>query len=122
MTGKWVLLAIFSGIIFYAAVAGSGDDVENKGAETILLSGGEKMRDVHFPHHRHQNALGDCNLCHGLFPPQAGSITKLKAQGILRKKQVMEEHCIACHKKRKAANQKTGPTSCARCHKETGTS
>ena len=118
--GKWVVLFIFSGIIFYAAVAGSGDDIEDKGAETILLSGGEKMRDVHFPHHRHQDALKDCNICHDLFPKKLGSIDELKNQGKLKKKQVMQEHCIDCHKEMKATDRKTGPTSCARCHRKTG--
>jgi hypothetical protein len=57
------------------------------------------MRDVHFPHHRHQDALGDCNICHDLFPKKLGSIDELKNQGKLKKKQVMQEHCIDCHKK-----------------------
>jgi hypothetical protein len=44
-----------------------------------------KMRNIHFPHHRHQNALDDCNICHDLFPAKAGSIAELKAQGRLKK-------------------------------------
>ena len=43
------------------------------------------MRDIHFPHHRHQNALDDCDVCHDLFPAKAGSIAELKAQGWLKK-------------------------------------
>ena len=115
-----VVLLMLSGILFYAGVSGSGDDVENREAEIILLSGGEKARDVHFPHHRHQDALGDCNICHDLFPQKLGGIEELKNQGKLKKKQVMQEHCIDCHKKMKAAGRNTGPTSCARCHRKTG--
>ena len=114
-----VVSLVISGLLVCAVIMGADVASENKGAEIILINGG-KMRDVHFPHHRHQNVLGDCNVCHELFPAQAGSIAELKEQGKLRKKQVMEEHCIACHKKRKAAGEQTGPTSCARCHRKTG--
>ena len=119
MKEKWVFLWIFTIILVYAGLAGSDTDIENKGAEIILISGG-KARDVHFPHHRHQNVLGDCNICHDLFPQKLGSIEELKRQGRLKRKQVMREHCIDCHKKMKAAGQRTGPTSCARCHRKTG--
>ena len=67
MKGKLILVLMFDGILFYFGIAGSGADNENKGAEIILIFDG-KMRDVHFPHHRHQDALGDCNICHDLFP------------------------------------------------------
>jgi len=116
---KWVLLLMFGGILFYTGIARSVADIENKGAEIILISGG-KARDVHFPHHRHQNVLGDCNICHDLFPQKLGGIEELKRQGQLKRKQVMQEHCIDCHKKMKAAGRNTGPTSCARCHRKTG--
>ena len=120
MKDKLVLLLMFGGILFYTGIAGNSGDVENKGAEIILLSGGEKAKDVHFPHRRHQDVLGDCNICHDLFPQKLGSIEELKNQGKLKKKQVMQEHCIDCHKKMKAAGQSTGPTSCGRCHRKTG--
>lgn len=119
MKVKPVPLLVIGGLLIWAAIIGAKVTIENKGLEIILINGG-KMRDVHFPHHRHQNTLGDCKVCHDLFPPKLGSITELKEQGKLKKKQVMEAHCIACHKKRKAAGEKTGPTSCARCHRETG--
>ena len=117
---KWVLLLMFGGILFYTGIAGSGGDVENTGVEIILLSGGEKARDIHFPHHRHQDVLGDCNICHDLFPKKLGSMQEPKNQGKLKKKQVMQEHCVDCHEKMKAAGRNTGPTSCARCHRKTG--
>lgn len=111
--------SLISGILISTVIIGANVIAENKGAEIILIHGG-KMRDIHFPHHRHQNALGDCKVCHDLFPARAGSIAELKSQGKLKKKQVMEEHCIACHKQRKSTGKKTGPTSCARCHRRTG--
>ena len=119
MNKNFFALSVIGGILISAVVIGADIAAENKGAEIILINGG-KMRDIHFPHHQHQNALDDCNVCHDLFPAKAGSIAELKAQGQLKKKQVMEEHCIACHKQRKAAGKKTGPTSCARCHRRTG--
>ena len=119
MTKDFFAVWVIGGILISAVIIGANVVAENNGAEIILINGG-KMRDINFPHHRHQNALGDCNVCHDLFPAEAGSIAALKAQGKLKKKQVMEEHCIACHKKRKATGAKTGPTSCARCHRNTG--
>jgi hypothetical protein len=115
---KLVLLLIFGGILFFTGIAGSGGDVENKGAEIILLCGG-KMRDVHFPHHRHQDVLGNWNICHELFSQRLGGIAELKSQGRLKRKQVMQEHCIDYHKKMKAAGRSAGPASCARCHRDT---
>ena len=119
MKKKLIFPLILGGILLYTAIAGSGDNIENIGPEIILLSGG-KMRDVHFPHHRHQDALGDCNICHDLFPKKIGGIEELKRQGKLKKKQVMQDHCIDCHRKMKSAGRNTGPTSCARCHRDTG--
>lgn len=120
MLEKLICLLLLGGILFYTGIAESENDAENKGAEIILLYGGKKARDVHFPHHRHQRALEDCNICHDLFPRKLGSIEELKNQGKLKKKQVMQEHCIDCHKKMKSAGLNTGPTSCARCHRKTG--
>ena len=89
---------------------------QNKGAATIVLQGGSSG-NVSFPHHRHQNALGDCNLCHGLFPQNAGSAERLKAEGKLKKKEVMEQ-CRTCHRKRADKGKRAGPTSCKGCHQK----
>ena len=93
--------------------------VKDRGAEIILIKGG-KARDIHFPHQMHQTALENCDVCHTLFPKKVDGIAELKAQGKLKKKQVMQEHCIDCHKKMKAEGRKTGPRSCARCHRPSG--
>jgi len=86
-----------------------------KGAEEMTMIGGEKG-DVWFPHRNHQDNLGDCKICHDLFPQEAGTIQKMKAEGALKKKQVMNKKCIACHRKMKKAGEPAGPTSCKKCH------
>ncbi len=103
-----VLIVVLAGVL--SAVA-----VENKGADQISVDGGSRGV-VAFPHHRHQNALGDCNACHTLFPQEQGGIARLKKEGVLVKKQVMNKHCIKCHKVKKRAGEVTGPTTCAKCH------
>ena len=87
---------------------------QNRGAEEMLLSGGKKG-DVPFPHSIHQVALEDCNKCHDLFPQIPGSLEKLKANKKLETKQVMKQ-CRNCHKAKKGAGEKTGPTGCKACH------
>jgi hypothetical protein len=92
---------------------------QNKGPEEILLKGKE-ARDVSFNHRTHQNALGDCNLCHNRFPQAQSSIQKLISDGKLKVKEVMEE-CRACHRQREGKGEKTGPAAqCSGCHKKAG--
>ncbi len=99
-------------VIFSVAIVGA----MNQGAAEITLAGGERG-EVLFPHHQHQKMLGDCNLCHDLFPQIPGGIAKQKAEGALKQKQVMNKKCIACHRKMKKAGQASGPVSCKKCHK-----
>lgn len=86
-----------------------------RGAETITLSGGS-AGNVPLPHHRHQQVLLDCNLCHSVFAQRAGVIDEMKAAGALEKKQVMNKQCIKCHRQKKKAGEKAGPTTCKACH------
>ena len=58
---------------------------ENQGAENMELEGGKRGK-VPFPHRQHQKNLEDCQICHSVFPQEAGAIQKLKAQGALKKK------------------------------------
>jgi hypothetical protein len=90
--------------------------IENMGRANMVLRGGDSG-DVPFPHHRHQAALSDCNLCHSLFPQVSGSIEKLKAEGKLKKKQAMGQ-CQTCHRNRTTQGQKAGPVKCRDCHKK----
>jgi hypothetical protein len=89
--------------------------VTNQGAEKIELSGGDRGK-VLFPHHQHQTALGDCNICHQLFPQTPGAIDAMKAKGQLEQKQVMNKMCIKCHKAEKMGGRPSGPTACTQCH------
>jgi hypothetical protein len=112
-----ILLLLGAGVLFFTAgsVALSVAPVENKGAAEIKLPGGKRGL-VPFPHHRHQDKLGDCDICHSFFPQKTGIIKELKAQGKLKKKHVMKKLCTKCHKQRKKEGIKAGPTTCAKCH------
>lgn len=89
--------------------------VENLGAKNIILDGGSRG-EVPFPHQLHQARLEDCNVCHKLFPQKLKGIEQLKMEGKLLKKQVMNKHCVKCHRATKRAGGKTGPTTCSKCH------
>lgn len=108
---KAVALAITGCIL----VAGLSLAVENKGAGQIELNGGTRGH-IPFPHHQHQNVLVDCNVCHDFFPQEKDAIDRLKADGKLKKKQVMNKLCTKCHKEKKKAGEKTGPVTCKQCH------
>lgn len=92
---------------------------EDRGAAQLTLDGGSRGV-VPFPHHRHQNTLGDCNACHNLFPKELGGIQRLKKEGKLVKKQVMNKHCIKCHKAQKKLGNPSGPKTCSKCHLKQG--
>ena len=88
----------------------------DKGAEQLVIEGG-RQGPVPFPHHRHQAALTDCNVCHEVFPQQSGSIDRLKADGTLKaKSDVMNKLCIKCHRAKRNAGEKSGPVTCSQCH------
>lgn len=108
--------AIVVGVSVLSLVVVGHAFAENMGAESMVLKGG-KMGDVNFPHKLHQDKLGDCEVCHSLFPKEAGAIEKGIAAGSLKKKQVMDT-CKACHKKTKDEGKEAGPTSCKGCHKK----
>jgi len=88
---------------------------ENQGAENIVLQGG-KRGNISFPHRQHQKNLGDCQICHSVFAQEPGVIQKLKTQGALKQKYVMNKLCTKCHRERKKAGQPSGPTACNQCH------
>ncbi len=111
MKRGWIVLILIS-MALIAAVAVAAD---NKGAKDMELNGGNKG-NVPFPHHLHQDALKDCNVCHDVFPQKAGAIDDLKSQGKLESKQVMNRQCVKCHKEKRRAGEKTGPVTCSKCH------
>ena len=67
-----LLLLIAIGLVAASSVAISGTD-QNKGAAEIKLAGGTRGK-VPFPHHQHQEVLGDCNICHSAFEQKSGII------------------------------------------------
>ena len=111
MKSKTILLLVIFGIVFSVAMAA---EVQTRGAPNITLDGGSKGM-IHFPHRNHQNNLGDCKICHSIFPQKLGIIKKLKAEGKLKKKRVMN-NCRGCHRKLVKQGKKAGPTSCRKCH------
>ncbi|OEU66483.1 MAG: cytochrome C [Desulfobacterales bacterium PC51MH44] len=112
MRSKTVVVLIVFGLLFSVAMA---SEVQNRGASDITLDGGKKG-NVNFPHHMHQDNIKDCQVCHDLFPQKLGIIQDLKNQGKLKKKQVMNNKCLKCHKAKKKAGEEAGPTKCTECH------
>lgn len=111
MQFKTILIAVV-GILMAISI---GVAAQNSGAEKIVLEGG-KTGNVSFPHKLHQENLNDCDACHSAFPQEEGSIAKLKAEGKLEKKQVMNTQCLKCHRDAKKAGNPSGPTGCTSCH------
>lgn len=109
----FILLMI--ALVMEAALAISVAGTDNNGAEEMTLDAGKKGA-VWFPHRQHQDNLGDCMHCHSVFPKEAGAIQKMKAEGALKKKQVMKKVCLSCHRKMKKMKKPAGPTSCKKCH------
>ncbi len=89
---------------------------ENKGAASIVLNGGS-LGSITFPHGLHQGVLVNCKPCHELFAKEPKIIDKMKAEGKLKKQQVMNM-CKKCHKDLAAKGEKAGPTACTDCHKK----
>lgn len=87
----------------------------NQAPEKIEIFGGDRGK-VPFPHADHQQRLKDCNICHSLFPQEAGAMRKLKQQGTLQAKKVMNLQCIKCHKQDKRDGKPHGPLTCTTCH------
>jgi hypothetical protein len=115
MKVKLFLILVSITVILAGVMAASTMATQNKGAENIELEGGKRGK-VPFPHRQHQAQLEDCKICHSVFPQKAGSIKALKAEGKLKKKHVMNKLCTKCHKQKKKAGQKSGPTTCKKCH------
>ncbi len=105
---------IIGGSLFLSA--GSGMAGDDNGAKSIVLKGGG-MGSITFPHAVHQGIFVDCKPCHDLFPKESQVVDKLKTEGKLPKKNVMNM-CTKCHKDLAGKDQKTGPTRCMDCHKK----
>ena len=109
MRSKIIIVAL--GILFIVTLTMA----QNPGAEKMVLDGGNRGK-VPFPHKKHQEVLTDCNICHSVFDMESGIIEKMKAEGKLKQKQVMNVQCTKCHKAQKQEGKPTGPTTCSKCH------
>ncbi|BBO69276.1 hypothetical protein DSCA_32060 [Desulfosarcina alkanivorans] len=85
------------------------------GPDHIDIYGGTSGK-VPFPHARHQERIQDCNVCHSVFARESGAIKRMKEQGALKPKKVMNLQCIKCHKNEKRAGKPYGPVTCSTCH------
>jgi len=94
----------------------AGPEPKDKGAAMMQLDSG-RLPSVPFPHHQHQSRINDCTVCHDMFPQKRGAIQSMHEKGEMEKKTVMNQNCIACHKKEKAGGNASGPLSCTGCHK-----
>jgi hypothetical protein len=86
-----------------------------QGAATITIFGGSRG-EVPFPHAQHQARLNDCNICHNVFPQEVDAMRKMKENGTLKSKKVMNLQCIKCHKADSRAGKPHGPVTCGTCH------
>jgi hypothetical protein len=86
-----------------------------QGAATITIFGGSRGK-VPFPHAQHQARLNDCNISHSAFPQEADAMRKMKENGMLKAKKVMNLQCIQCHKADRRAGKPHGPLTCGTCH------
>lgn len=97
-------------LIGVAGVMASG-----QGPETTRLILTGKYGSVTVPHWEHQESLTDCKPCHALFPKERGAVARLKAENVLKKKEVMNT-CRNCHLSLTKAGKESGPTKCYECH------
>ncbi len=118
---RWMFSLLLAGALFFTMALPSDNRAhsgEDHGPAELTLTM-MKKNPVPFPHKKHQEALEDnCMACHDLFPKELGGIERLKGEKVLKSKQVMNKHCIKCHKARKKEKLSAGPTSCKACHVE----
>ncbi|SMC20744.1 Cytochrome c7 [Desulfacinum hydrothermale DSM 13146] len=111
-----VLFLALVGLWVGIAQSGGTSDAVHQGPETLILNSGPMSPSL-VPHWKHQEVVDGCAPCHELFPQQRGSVDALKAEGQLKKKQVMNR-CLACHKQKTEAGNRTGPVRCRDCHRK----
>lgn len=112
---KKILFFLLCLVLWAATGIAARSSAENQGAETLSIHAGRRG-EVTFPHRQHQERIGDCMVCHSLFPQKPNSIEDLKAVGTLARKQVMNKLCVKCHRDKRIKGEPSGPTSCNTCH------
>lgn len=113
MNRCYLIVTIVSALLFIPPA--SAVQAASSGPQQIDIFGGKRGK-VPFPHAKHQENLKDCNICHSVFPQQTDAIQKLKAEGAIKPKKVMNLQCIKCHKQDKRDGKPHGPVTCATCH------
>ena len=108
-------LAACSFVAGLSLVPVSGIMAQDNGRPELTLNGGSKG-PVLFKHQLHQTIVEVCAVCHKDFEKKPGALDAAKEAGVLKAKQVMNKTCIACHREKKNAGEKFGPTSCSACH------
>lgn len=88
---------------------------QDPGRPELTINAGSKG-PVFFKHQLHQTVVGDCGVCHKDFEKKAGALDEAKKTGALQAKQVMNKTCLACHREKRKAGEKSGPTNCSACH------
>jgi hypothetical protein len=114
MRRNWIGIIAAAAFIFVLSTLPA---VADKGPSNISIYGGSSGK-VPFPHAQHQQRVKDCNVCHSVFPQETNAIQKMKAEGKLKAKKVMNLQCIKCHKAEKKAGNPYGPLTCTTCHKK----
>ena len=109
---KKIFIMPISLLVFFSCMVFAGF----KGPDEMRLKGDKTLGDVNFKHHLHQKIASDCNVCHKYFKKKKKGLENAISEKKLKSKYVMNKVCIKCHKKRKSAKLKTGPTSCKKCH------
>lgn len=110
-----ICFATCSIIAVLSLIPVSGVMAQNMGRPEMSLDGGSKG-PVLFKHKLHQDVVDACAVCHKDFEKKTGALDAAKKKGTLRAKQVMNKTCIACHRAKRKAGEKSGPTSCNACH------
>jgi len=107
-----VACSIFAGL---SLIPVSGIVAQDNGRAELTLNGGYQG-PVLFKHQLHQSIVEECAVCHKDFEKKPGALDEAKKTGALKAKQVMYKTCIACHRAKKKAGEKSGPISCSACH------
>ncbi len=113
MNSRFLLISIVSTLLIFLPI--TAIHAASGGPHQIDIFGG-KQGKVPFLHAKHQENLKDCTICHSVFPQETDAIRKLKAEGTIKPKKVMNLQCIKCHKQDKRAGKPHGPVTCATCH------
>lgn len=108
-------LSVCSIVAGLSLIPVSGVMAQDVGRSELTLNGGSKG-PVFFKHKLHQVVVEDCAVCHKDFEKKPGALDEAKKKGTLKAKQVMNKTCLSCHRAKRKAGEKSGPTSCSACH------